>query len=96
MHPLEIGNLLGEPPSIVDRTRRHLILGDNPVGDSHSVIIFTESGCLVDDTRTRGSFDVGIAYDSVSTIFKLGSQERDTPCISDSGEKGMFQTREVF
>lgn len=71
VHPLEIRYLLGEPPSIVNRTRRHLILGDDPVGDGDPVIVLSKRRSLVDDTRPRGGFDVAVADDSVGSVFEL-------------------------
>lgn len=71
VHPLEIRYLLGKPPSVVNRTRRHLVLGDDPVGDSDPVIVLSKRRSLVDDTRSRGGFDVAVTYDSVGSVFEL-------------------------
>jgi hypothetical protein len=71
VHPLEIRYLLGKPPSIVNGTRRHLILGDDPVGDGDPMIVLSKRRSLVDDTRSRGGFDVAVADDSVGSVFEL-------------------------
>jgi hypothetical protein len=81
MQTLEIRNLFGKPPSVVDRTRRHLVLGDDPVGDGDPVIVFTESGGLVDDPGTRGGLDVAVADDSVGSVLKLAR-------VAESGVSG--------
>ena len=86
VHALEIGNLFGEPAGVVDRARRHLILGDNTVGDGDPVIVFTERGCLVDDTRTRRCLDVAITYDTVGPVFKLPVEAKQSAgMLSEAG-----------
>lgn len=86
MHPLEIGNLLGKSPSVIDRTRRHLILGDDPVGDGDPVIVLSKSGSLVDDTRTGRGLDVAITDDSVGSVFELagGAREGQAECLDEN------------
>lgn len=71
MYALVLWNLLREPPSLIDRARRHLVLGDNPVGDSDPVILVSERRCLVDDTGTGGGLDVGVADDAERFVLEL-------------------------
>jgi hypothetical protein len=48
--PDKIWHFACEPTSIVNGTRWHLILVDDFIGKCNTVIVFTEGGCVMDDT----------------------------------------------
>lgn len=68
---LEIRHGVDESTGIVERAGGHLVFSDDTVRDGDSVVVFTESGGLVDDTSTGGGIDVRIADDSVGLVFEL-------------------------
>jgi hypothetical protein len=71
MHALELRDGISVSTSVINGTRRHLLLGDDAVGDSDSVIVFSESGRLVDETGTGVGSDVGVADDSEGSVLVL-------------------------
>ena len=56
----KVGDLVGQEAALVDRARRHLVLGDDTGGDTDAVIVVTKRRSLLDDTGTRGVGDVGV------------------------------------
>jgi len=77
---LEVGNFVGEAPGIVDRTRRHFIDADDIMGEGNTVIVFTESGCLMYDTSATVAGHVLVGEHTESLIPKsLGEviEQRD-------------------
>lgn len=52
MHACKLWNLLGEPTGIIDWARGHILFAKHAVLDGDAVIILTEGGRLVNNTRT--------------------------------------------
>lgn len=71
MQANEVGNLGSEMTLIIDRAGRHLVCSQNTMGYRDTVIIFTESRRLVDDTCAIGVCDVGVDNHSEGFIFEL-------------------------
>ena len=49
--PCKIWHIARKPTSVVNGARRHLIHIDDFIGKCNTMIVFTEAGRLVDDTR---------------------------------------------
>ncbi len=71
MDTLEIRHLGGKSTDFVDRTRWHLIFRDDTVRDGDPVIVFTERRSLVDNTSTRGGFNVRVTDYSEGLVLEL-------------------------
>lgn len=77
---LEVWNLVGEASGIVDRTRGHFIDADDIMSESNTMIVFTESGCLMYDTSPAVTGHVFVGEHTESPVFKpLGEviEQRD-------------------
>ena len=71
MDALVVGHIASELARLVKRARRKFVLFDDTVGNGNTVIILTESGCLVNDTGTRGIGHVRIGNDSERSVLEL-------------------------
>lgn len=60
MKTSKIGNLLGEVTFVINGAWWHVIWLQDTVRDSNAVVIVTESGCLVHDTRSIRVFYVRV------------------------------------
>jgi hypothetical protein len=60
-----------ESTSLVNGTRRDLVLGDDFVGETDSVIVFSPCWSLVDDTGTSLLGDVVIRQNSECSVLVL-------------------------
>lgn len=67
----KVGNLLGEVSLIIDGARWHVIWLQDTVRNSNAVVIFTESGGLVHDTRSIRVSYVGVNQHPESLILEL-------------------------
>jgi len=76
VNSLELRNNVGKSTSLVDGARRHLLLGDDSVGDGDPVIVLSEGRSLMNETSSRILGDVGIADDSESSVFELRMSEK--------------------
>jgi len=90
---LEVWNFVGEASGIVDRTRRHFINADDVMSESNTVIVFTESGCLMYDTSPAAAGHVFIGDHTESPVLKpLGEvvEQRDvSPTLQMAALKGV-------
>lgn len=75
MLAFEIGDIMSEPPRIIYRTGWHLFGANDTIGNSNTVIIVTECGCLMDDASAIITSNVFIDDHAERPIFKL---HRDT------------------
>ena len=71
MHAGKVGDFGGETTSIVNRTRWHIFWEKHAVVDGNTVIVLTEGGSLVDDTRAVVSCDIGIVENAECAILEL-------------------------
>lgn len=82
----KVGHLTRIIPSLINRTRRHLILANDSFSNRDSVIIFSESRSLMNDTRSRIRCNVSINKNSETLLSKLLRQA----CQSRVGK--LFET----
>lgn len=78
--PNEIRDLIGVNTFLVDGARRHLLLSDDTLSNSDTVIVVTESGSLVNDTSTGSVGNVSIGDDfecSVGVLFERNQVNSD-------------------
>lgn len=68
---LVLGDLGGESTGLIDGARRDLVVSNDTVGHTDSVIVVTPRGCLVDDTSTSVLGDVRVGQDSERPVLKL-------------------------
>lgn len=68
---LVLGYLGGKSTSLVNGARRNLVIADDTVSDTDSVIVVSPCGSLVDDTGTGIFRDVRIGDNSESSVFEL-------------------------
>lgn len=71
---LKIGHLAREHAALVDGARRHLLFLDEALRDSDAVVIFSERGRLVDDTRARVGRNVLVRDDFEAAVSELRSR----------------------
>lgn len=71
MYTLVIWDLVREFTGLIQRARRELVLFDDAVGNSDTVIVLTESRGLMDNTSTRGIGNVLVGDDSESPVLVL-------------------------
>jgi hypothetical protein len=67
----KVRHFFGELPCIVDRAWRQIIRLKDAVRNGYTVIVFTERGGLVYDTRSVGVCDVRIREYSEGAVFIL-------------------------
>lgn len=70
METLEVGNLVGEASGIVNGTRGHFIDADDIMSESNTMIVFTESGCLMYDTSPAVAGHVFVGEHTESPVPK--------------------------
>lgn len=80
--PLKVGHLVGKPAGLVDRARRHLVLGNDAVGDGDAVVVLAERGRLVDDARSGSSLYIVVADDAERLVLELGGVRRGAQSAS--------------
>jgi hypothetical protein len=68
---LEVWDFVRVVPFLIDRTRRHLILPDNTLSNSDTVIVFSKGWSLMNDTRSGIRSDVCVNQDSESCLGEL-------------------------
>lgn len=68
---LVFGDFGGESTSFVDRARGDLVISDDTVSHTDSVIVVTPGRGLVDDTGTGILGDIGVRDDSEGPVFEL-------------------------
>jgi hypothetical protein len=60
-----------ESTSLINGTRRDLVLGDDLVSETDSIIVFSPCWCLVDNTGTSLLGDVVVSQDSECSVLVL-------------------------
>ena len=100
METLEVGDFVGEAPSIVDRTRRHFIDADYIMSESNTMIVFTESGCLMYYTSAAVAGHVFVGEHTESPVLKpLGEviEQRDvSPTLQMTALEGVQDCNGCF
>lgn len=76
MYTLVVGHIRSKTSTLVHWTRYNLALGHDTALDTHTVIILTKTGCLMNDTCTTVIGDVAIAHNTECLVLALG--ERDS------------------
>jgi hypothetical protein len=71
MKTSKVGNLLGEVSFVINGAWWHVFWLQDTVRDSNAVIIFTESGCLVNDTSSIRVSHVGVNKHPKGFILEL-------------------------
>jgi hypothetical protein len=70
----EVRYLLREAACVIDRTWWHLVCADDPVVDGYAVIVLTKRGCLMNNTSTILSGDIGVVHDAESSVLELAAE----------------------
>jgi hypothetical protein len=68
---LVLGDLGGKSTSLVNRTRGNLVLGDDLVSETDSIIVLSPGWSLVNDTGTGLFGDIVVGQDSESSVLIL-------------------------
>lgn len=71
MKPSKVGNLFGKMPLVINGTWRHLVWQQYTIRDGDTVIILTEGGSLVHNTRSIRVSNVGVNKDPKGFILVL-------------------------
>lgn len=91
IHALEVSHVVRVDTLLVDRARRHLVLRDDAVLDGDAVVVVTERGRLVNDTRAGRVGYILVADDAEGAAGVLcGSGTRiSEKSVTAEGAKGM-------
>jgi hypothetical protein len=73
MKTSEVGNFLGEVPFVINGAWRHVLRLQDTVRDCDAMVLVTESGRLVHDTRSIGVSYIGVNEHPKGFILKLKS-----------------------
>ena len=96
VNALIVWHLAGEFTRLVERTRWKLVLFDNAVRDSDTVIVLSKRRGLVDDTGTRGVGNVLVGHNSERPVLVLLGKVVKHGHISPSDHVFTLKSADLF